>query len=105
LFSHLSFINHPQYLLSRVSNDCTTHFFEEPVYDAKGESYLTFQGVNLIFGLSFRIFQQICLETTETLMVLIIVNAIDNTWENITQNTGGKYRNFCLGFHMDNGRI
>jgi len=44
-FSHLRWdfvYQRPQHLLSRFSNDCTVHFFEEPIYDADGEAYLSF---------------------------------------------------------------
>ena len=44
-FSHLRWdfvYQRPQHLLSRFSNESTIHFFEEPVYDAEGEPYLTF---------------------------------------------------------------
>jgi UDP-galactopyranose mutase len=44
-FSHLRWdfvYQRPQHLLSRFANDSTIHFFEEPVYDAEGEPYLTF---------------------------------------------------------------
>lgn len=44
-FSHLRWdfvYQRPQHLLSRFANDSTIHFFEEPIYDAEGEAYLSF---------------------------------------------------------------